>query len=1401
MKKLFVCTLVAALIVIFTNASYSAQPWTKTHLSNAYETVTGIQKALGRNYIYTPNNGVVKEFRQLPRTPHVQGEIIIKFKDAISELALGVAEGRSNFYDKAEATSLDKLSTKYKVKKMERIIDGLGGIKNRRQFLEHVRSVWGKHARRNIKDFLENKVQNLHNIYLLKFESSTDIEVICREYEKDPNVEYAEPNYIAYTSATIPNDPDFPQQWALNNTGQTGGTADADIDAPEAWDRETGDPSVIIAVVDTGIDWNHPDLTLPIWTNEGEIQGDSIDNDGNGYVDDVRGWDFVSVSPEYVYPGEDPGPSDNNPMDFHGHGTHCSGIIGATTNNSEGIAGICWHCRIMAVRAGYKDTSGYGSLAYSDITSAIIYASDNGADIINMSFGGSSSSTLQNAIDYAHAAGVILIAAAGNDSGTYLSYPAGYDSVLAVSAFDHNDNKASFSTYGHWIDVAAPGVSIYSTYFDDTYATFSGTSMAAPHVCGVAGLILSHNPPFSNEEVRQILRVSADDVSTTGWDEESGYGRINAYNALQISSVCIATIETPSLNEDVKGTVGIIGTALGAHFQYYELYYGEGTTPTSWTKIGTTSYSEVDKDVLKNLETTIIADGQYTIKLVVVDSFLNEFIDRRVINVRNVPISFPLNNDILRAGEVIEIQGSASAPNFLNYTIDYGIGEEPSAWFNDGIILVNNGSEPIIEDTLATWNTSSITQSDWYTIRLTINYNDETYGEKFVKHFAKNLYLDPTLKEGWPVRIPCDYNESEGYYIWGGFIEPVIEDLNKDGNREVIIFKGGMPPQILVYNYDGSLLWSRSVGTEGVPGGNLHIPLVGDIDSDGYDEIITYNPTLASPNSNVYAFNHDGSDLWSVEVPKDYKPTMLMADLDLDGYNEIVIKGNDAFQEKMVIINNEGEIISQWDLPNVTWGSSIESSPAIGNFDDNPDLEIISASPSENAGYNWETGEWINEGVIYVYERDGSVVNENWPVHTDGVIFSSPVTGDINHDGKDEIVVGLFYEGNYDENYGGVYAFDRNGNILPTVWPVEKGYSIFSTPALGDIDNDEDLEISVSRWGFVTNLFHHDGTLMWSQDTTWNDYYSSIIGDITNDGYPDILTTAGSGFYPSISNHGGVYAWNNEGMPVEGFPKVTEVDAQAPAAIADIDKDGNVELIASSDWDMDLITGTDKCRGTIYVWELEASYEPSTIHWPMFQHDPQHTGRYAKPDADNDGIHVIDDNCPTTPNPNQEDTDNDGIGDACDNCPNTANTNQQDTDKDYQGDACDECTDTDGDGFGNPEFLINTCSDDNCPNTPNPDQQDTYPPQGNGIGDACDCEGNFDCDQDVDANDVSKFLWDFGRNEYYNPCINGHQCYGDFSCDGDVDAQDVTKFLEDFGRSQYYNPCPVCNPSQTWCVY
>jgi hypothetical protein len=186
------------------------------------------------------------------------------------------------------------------------------------------------------------------------------------------------------------------------------------------------------------------------------------------------------------------------------------------------------------------------------------------------------------------------------------------------------------------------------------------------------------------------------------------------------------------------------------------------------------------------------------------------------------------------------------------------------------------------------------------------------------------------------------------------------------------------------------------------------------------------------------------------------------------------------------------------------------------------------------------------------------------------------------------------------------------------------------------------------------------------------------------------------------------------------------------------------------------------------------------------------------------------------------DYDLDGVSDICDNCPDDDNPLQEDIDGDELGDVCDDCSDTDGDGYGNPGFP-NSCDEDNCPeianpsqddtdeddlgdacdNCPeisNPDQEDTYPPQGNGIGDACDCECDFTCNGNVDAEDVTMFLWDFGRSEFNNPCINGHQCYGDFSCDGDVDSDDVIMFLQDFGRSPFNNPCPTCVAGD-WCVY
>ncbi|MDY6959182.1 MAG: S8 family serine peptidase, partial [Halobacteriota archaeon] len=315
----------------------------------------------------------------------VPGELIVKFKsDASVRPSVSIKGIATTGYN-----SIDSLNNQYGVTSLEKVFE-------------------------TAKKPVTRKIPDPTNIYLLELPKDADILSIAREYQMDTNVEYAEPNYITHI-CTIPNDPYYSQQWAHQK-----------MQSEQAWDIETGNQSVVIAIVDTGVDWNHPDLAENIWNNTDEIL-DGNDTDGNGFIDDVRGWDFVETSSP-VYPGEDGAIEDNDPMDFHGHGTHCSGIVGAVTNNGIGVAGTCWNCSIMAVRAGYKTESGGGVLESDDCSAAIVYAADNGADVISMSWGGSSSSSLiEDSIDYAYGKGVILVAAAGNSNTNLKFYPAGYD--------------------------------------------------------------------------------------------------------------------------------------------------------------------------------------------------------------------------------------------------------------------------------------------------------------------------------------------------------------------------------------------------------------------------------------------------------------------------------------------------------------------------------------------------------------------------------------------------------------------------------------------------------------------------------------------------------------------------------------------------------------------------------------------------------------------------------------------------------------------------------------------------------------------------------------------------------------------------------------------------------------
>ncbi|MBG1240387.1 S8 family peptidase [Nostoc sp. NZL] len=293
------------------------------------------------------------------------------------------------------------------------------------------------------------------------------------------------------------------------------------VKAPEVWTQGYTGKGVVVAVVDTGVDYNHEDLRNNIWTNANEIAGNGIDDDGNGYIDDNYGWNFAEKN--------------NNTLDKNGHGTHVSGTI-AGENNNYGVTGIAYNAKIMPVKV--LNDSGSGS--YNSISKGIRYAVDNGANVINLSLGGTSSNrTLQSAIDYASSKGVIVVMAAGNDGDSSPDYPAryAYKSGIAVGAVDQNNNMPDFSNRSGTNEIAyvtAPGVKVYSSVPNNQYATYSGTSMAAPHVAGVVALMLSANSSLTDAQVRQIV------TETAGNSTQTTSSSLNISNVSSLASQVIA---------------------------------------------------------------------------------------------------------------------------------------------------------------------------------------------------------------------------------------------------------------------------------------------------------------------------------------------------------------------------------------------------------------------------------------------------------------------------------------------------------------------------------------------------------------------------------------------------------------------------------------------------------------------------------------------------------------------------------------------------------------------------------------------------------------------------------------------------------------------------------------------
>lgn len=433
--------------------------------------------------------------------------------------------------------------------------------------------------------------------------------------EADPAVAYAEPNYLRYLTA-VPNDPSFPQQWGLNNTAQahvvsqssqtSSGTADADMNVAEAWDIEQGDPGTVIAIIDSGVDTTHPDLAPNLWTNAGEIPGNNLDDDGNGLRDDVNGWDFAENDATLHEPNSD--------FFGHDHGTHVAGIAAAAMNDGIGIAGVCPSCRIMVLKvfepADTDDRPGKDTMIgkLGAEIDAIDYAIEMGADVINGSFASAAwSKSERAALNRALNANVSLVFAASNsnlDNDLFLArdddgdgafdvaspeFPASYDlpSLISVGATNDRDQNGystacaairrspdfpcAFTNWGHEsVDLSAPGVDILSTLPNSTYDAFDGTSMAAPHVAGVVGLLRTLHPTYTPAQVRNALMNSVDTPTSlktlfafpgnpvTGQFTLTG-GRVDAATALTAAT----TSNYPTTDGNVRGANSISSIVSG----------------------------------------------------------------------------------------------------------------------------------------------------------------------------------------------------------------------------------------------------------------------------------------------------------------------------------------------------------------------------------------------------------------------------------------------------------------------------------------------------------------------------------------------------------------------------------------------------------------------------------------------------------------------------------------------------------------------------------------------------------------------------------------------------------------------------------------------------------------------
>ena len=921
----------------------------------------------------------------------------------------------------------------------------------------------------------------LDRIYKMSLADPGQMSATLEKLKNNPNVEYAQPNYT-YMLFFTPNDEDYHLQWAHPASY-----------AEEGWDIEQGNSDTVIAIVDSGVDYTHPDLENNIWEDESGHPG------------------YNAVDNNY------------DPMDIHYHGTHCAGIAAAEANNDIGVAGACPDCLIMPVRAGIP----YGDQVYfttQTIVAAIHWAVDNGADVISMSFGGYGGDWAQrDAMNYAHSYDVVLVAAAGNDNTDMPSYPAAFDHVIAVAAINEGLNRTNYgedgwgSNYGSWVDVAAPGAKIHSTIptrYSSPYGDLSGTSMACPYVAGVAGLIRSHYPDLNADQVGDVVTGYVQDL-----DSPMIGGGVHVYSALTNGDVPpeprptpeppgptptppgptptpppdpdpVAIISSPADNAVITENFDIAGTAQG---DAYELSYGVGVDPENWFPIAMANYPVTG--LLGQVDITHFPEGPYTLRLVVEKGALSAE-DTNIIYIsKSMHEGWPKDLDPTGIHSFTPALVDLDQDDDGLKEIVIAASEKQFAFSHDGIDVPGwpiLQPPPLVEANGQLPGAALHDLDNDGILDIVINGQDTFDAEPDAElQYSFNVYQpDGTFKAGWPLKARADMEHYSAYDI-----NPVIEDLDNDGQYEIVnaAYTDHFPDSegmltlhsmdIHVFNADATEAegWPVTLPTSVELGGHK-IMAVADIDHDQDKEIIfvaRYRDPQAEETEpwqySLYIYHHDGTPVegYPLRLPLlDGTNTgggIQVVDIDKDGEPELGLfleQGTCSENEgQFLYINLDGTYVAGWPVA-FNGQASPGVPPALGDLDNDGRLEVIFGTIGGCAGvYN----------NVYAFNDDGTL-KAGWPVpmldEQEGV-WSQVSIDDVNGDGFPDVVAA--------SDLGRIYAWDKDGQLLEG-FPKMSGERIVSGVAIDDIDGDDLIElVAVTNDGkaFVWDLDSpYDGTTM-----------------------------------------------------------------------------------------------------------------------------------------------------------------------------------------------------------------------------------------------------------------------------------------------------------------------------------